>query len=192
MFSPRLRKSLRVAPITGTALILCAALYPSSAYAQAAHASPAPDRARMEEVLKGLNRGSAAGQVAVSPDGKRLAWIQNEKDGVEIRVAPLDDLKKSERVTAAAKPDEHCREGELAWAPDAKALAFFSDCEREGGQADLYLARLDGRPAQRLTELKGAWMRRPFRRTGRAWPFYMSRARPGRPGRWRPSSRLLV
>ena len=70
-------------------------------------------------------------------------------------MAPLNDLKKSERVTAAAKPEQHCHEGQMAWAPDSKALAFFSDCAKPGEQSDLYLSRLDGQPARRLTELKG-------------------------------------
>jgi len=95
------------------------------------------------------------GQVAVSPDGKRLAWVQFGKDGLEIRVATLDDLTKSERVTAAAKPDQHCREGQIVWSPDSKALAFFSDCAKPGDQADLYLSTLGGNAVRRLTELKG-------------------------------------
>jgi dipeptidyl aminopeptidase/acylaminoacyl peptidase len=126
-----------------------------AAGAQDAAAAQAQGRAHIDEVLKGLNRGRSVGQVAVSPDGKRLAWQQSGRDGAEIRVAPLDDLAKSERVTAAAKPEQHCREGQLAWAPDAKALAFFSDCAKPGEQSELYLAAMDGSPARRLTELKG-------------------------------------
>jgi len=93
--------------------------------------------------------------VAISPDGKRLAWIEWTKEGAEIRVAPFGELKKSERVTAAAKAEEHCHEGQIAWAPNAHALAFLSDCASGDGQSNLYLSRLDGSPARRLTELKG-------------------------------------
>ncbi|HEY1903918.1 MAG TPA: S9 family peptidase [Terracidiphilus sp.] len=114
-----------------------------------------PERSHIDEVLNGLNRGHSVGQVAVSPDGQRLAWLQYGKDGTEIRVAPLDDLAKSERVTAATKAEQHCREGQIVWAPDAKALAFFSDCARPGEQTDLYVAGVDGSPARRLTELDG-------------------------------------
>jgi dipeptidyl aminopeptidase/acylaminoacyl peptidase len=123
--------------------------------AQAQAAGKAPERSHIDEVLKGLNRGHSVGQVAVSPDGKRLAWLQYGRDGVEIRVASLDDLSKSERVTAATKPEQHCREGQMIWAPDAKALAFFSDCAKPGEQTDLYVAGVDGSAARRLTELNG-------------------------------------
>ena len=123
--------------------------------AQRAPAAATPDRSHVEDVLKGLNRGTFIGAVAVSPDGKRLAWTQGGREGMEILVAPLGDLSKGERVTAATKPDQHCREGAPVWQPDSNALAFFSDCAGTNGQDDLYLSPLDGSPARRLTDLEG-------------------------------------
>jgi len=155
MFFPSFLKSRSVGSMAGVALVLGTVFSLPSAQAQDSHAAPEPDRARIEEVLKGLNRGHSFSQVAVAPDGKHLAWIQNAKDGAEIRVAPLDDLAKSERVTAAAKPEQHCHEDEIAWSPDARTLAFFSDCAKLGEQTDLYAAQPGGSPARRLTELKG-------------------------------------
>jgi dipeptidyl aminopeptidase/acylaminoacyl peptidase len=163
MNSTPFRKFLRAGSIAGAVLFLGAVLNSFRAAAQDAQAAPqpesaagkAPDRARIDEVLKGLSRGRFVDQLAVSPDGKRLAWTEPVSGGEEIRVAPLDSLAKSEPVTAAAKPEQHCRESEIAWAPDAKTLAFFSDCARPGEQMDLYLSHLDGKQAARLTELKG-------------------------------------
>jgi len=118
-------------------------------------APPAPDRTHIEEVLRGLNRGRGVGQVAVSPDGSRLAWIEGGgRGGGEIRVAPLNDLKSSGRVTAA-KAGQSCREGDLAWAPDSKAIAFLSDCGSNDGQLNLYSAGADGGAVRRVSELKG-------------------------------------
>ena len=153
MFLTMIRKCSRGGAMAGAALIVGLILNPS--YTPAQGSGSAPDRAHIDEVLKGLNLGRSMGQVAVSPNGKRLAWVQAGKDGAEIRVAPIDDLGKSDRVTAAAKPEQHCREGQLVWAPDSQALAFFSDCAKPGEQADLYLAPLDGSAAKRLTELTG-------------------------------------
>jgi dipeptidyl aminopeptidase/acylaminoacyl peptidase len=141
--------------LTGV-LLLSVAFVPSlSSVAQSGSTEASPDRAHIEEILQGLNRGRNVSQVAVSPDGKRLAWIEGPRDGGEIRVAPFDDLKKSTRVSAATKPGADCRENDVVWEPDSKAVAFFSDCAAPGDQADLYLSRLDGNPAHRLTQLKG-------------------------------------
>jgi dipeptidyl aminopeptidase/acylaminoacyl peptidase len=119
-------------------------------------AKSSSDRAHIEEVLRGLNRGRSVGQVAISPDGKRLVWIDGGRGGGEIRVASPEDLSKSERVTAAVNADQHCAEGELTWEPDSKALVFFSNCgDAAGRQEDLYLSRLNGSPAKRLTTAKG-------------------------------------
>jgi len=152
MFLTLIRNAVRPLSAAGLVLAACFGFHAMTAMAQAA--AP-PDRAHIDEVLKGLNRGHSFGQVAVSPDGKRLAWIEGGREGGGIHVAPLDDLSKSEHVTAAAKADQHCREGELAWSPDARSLAFFSDCADPGKQTDLYLSRLDGSAPRRLTELKG-------------------------------------
>jgi len=145
-----LRSSLRAGFLAGAAVILAAGL---GLFAIGQNA-PAPSRAAIDEVLKGLNRGKPFGQVAISPDGKRLAWIEYAGGGTEIRVAAVSDTARSERVTAAAKSEQHCQEGELAWAPNSAVLAFFSDCAREG-QAELYLSKMDGGGARRITELKG-------------------------------------
>jgi dipeptidyl aminopeptidase/acylaminoacyl peptidase len=150
-----LRKVLSATLAYGAVLVL-SALTVAPLYAQDNPAPVAPDRAHVEEVLRGLNRGRGFGQVAISPDGSKLAWIEGGRGGSEIRVASPSDLTKSERVTAATNPDQHCREGEFVWAPDSKSFAFFSDCANSADhQVDLYLSRLDGAPSKRLTALKG-------------------------------------
>ena len=118
-------------------------------------AAPPLDRTHIDEVLRGLNRGKDLGQVAVSPDGKRLVWIEGGRGGGEIRMAPLDDLSKSVRVTAVANGGQRCRESDVAWGPDSKEIAFFSDCGSGDGQQDLYIVGTEGGEARRVTALKG-------------------------------------
>ncbi len=146
--------SLRRLRCAVLALLLCAS-FSLPTRAQQANAATLPDTARpasaqLDQILPSLNRGLSIGQIAVSPDGKRLAWFQSG----EIRVAPLDDLGESQRVTAAS-PTQSCTEFDFDWSPDSAALVFLSDCADPGGQMDLYLMRLDGNPAKRLTNLHG-------------------------------------
>ena len=144
MFLPSIRQPLAIAT-----LLLC------SAFPALAQDTKPPNPTHLDEILHTFNRGHSVGQVAISPDGQRLAWVQGGRGGGEIRVAPFADLAKSDRVTAAPYPEQHCRENALVWSPDSKSLAFFSDCARPNEQVDLYLSRLDGTPAHRLTQLKG-------------------------------------
>jgi dipeptidyl aminopeptidase/acylaminoacyl peptidase len=136
-------------------LLLSSGLNPLFAQSPEGAKDPTAAKQRIEEALKGLNRGRSVSQVAVSPDGKRLAWIEVAAGSQEIRVARLDDLKKSERVTVSAHAGEPCVENDLVWAPDSKGLAFLSDCGNSDKQANLFLTRLDGEPARRLTDLQG-------------------------------------
>jgi hypothetical protein len=142
---PRLCKT-RLSFIAGLALI-AAFQFSSQLSAQKDASSTSPDRAHIEEILRSLNRGRSAGEVAVSPDGKRIAWTQGGREGGEMLVAPISDLGKSEHVTAAAKPDQHCREGQPIWQPDSAALAFFSDCGKPGEQTSTSRASTVAPPA---------------------------------------------
>jgi dipeptidyl aminopeptidase/acylaminoacyl peptidase len=118
-------------------------------FAIAASAQTPPDKAHIDEVLRGLSRGRSVGQVAVSPDGSRLAWIDFGRDG-GIRIAPIGDLSKAEPVKAG----DGCQQSDILWRPDSKAVAFFAACG-DSRQEDLYLSHLDGQAAVQLTKLNG-------------------------------------
>jgi dipeptidyl aminopeptidase/acylaminoacyl peptidase len=155
MFRTHSRTHLR-AVIAAGAVFFSGAGTCALVHAQSDAAKSGAERAHIDEVLRGPNRGRGVGHVAISPDGKRLAWVEGGRGGGEIRVAAPEDLAKSERITAALNSEQHCAEGELTWEPDSKALAFFSNCgDPAGRQEDLYLSRLDGGPAKRLTGAKG-------------------------------------
>ena len=100
-------------------------------------------------------------QTAISPDGGRVAWVEESVNaGGELSGSAIfvQDLKspdsKPHRVSAAAEGTS-ADEDTLAWTPDSKRLAFLSDA---GGQqqAQFYLAEEDGRDVHRLTGLTGS------------------------------------
>jgi len=129
-------------------LLLFGATPLSFVHAQNAPASAAT--ARINDVLAGINRGRGVSQVAISPDGTRLAWSQRG----QLKVAPVGNLSQSQPVTAASQ-GQSCDESDLAWSPDSSAVAFLSDCASPGEQDDVYVSRLDGSPARRLSSLHG-------------------------------------
>ncbi len=142
---PLSHRSLRC---TLLALVLCATpLLPACAQIS----TPGPASASAGPTPSSQRRAIAVGQISVSPDGKRLAWV----DGGVILFSSFANLGQTQRITAAASLDNSCTESALAWSPDSSALAFLSDCADLGGQSDLYLSHLDGKPAQRLSDLHG-------------------------------------
>jgi dipeptidyl aminopeptidase/acylaminoacyl peptidase len=98
-------------------------------------------------------------EAAVSPDGKRVAWVETfpAKDGEydvpsAIFVADLGaSAGKARRITADEVP---CREHSLSWSPDSEQLAFLSDRGTKG-QLQLYVTPAAGGKVKRLTQLKG-------------------------------------
>jgi dipeptidyl aminopeptidase/acylaminoacyl peptidase len=103
--------------------------------------------ARVDAFLSSLHHSHSISVVAVSPDGKRLTWTQ---DG-ELRLAPLNDLARSQRVVASSS--QHCHEGDPFWAPDSASLGFLASCT--AGQTEIYLDRLDGKTPRALSRLHG-------------------------------------
>ena len=140
--SPR---SLRCAAL---ALVLCpTSLLPVCAQTfTPPSGAPSPGSATSSQ-----RRAITIGQISVSPDGKRLAWV----DSGVILFTSFANLGQIQRVTAAPSPDNSCTESDPIWSPDSAALAFLSDCADLGGQSDLYLSHLDGNPPRRLSDLHG-------------------------------------
>jgi dipeptidyl aminopeptidase/acylaminoacyl peptidase len=92
-------------------------------------------------------------QVAISPDGGKVAYVEGQHGGYAIYVADRNSAAAPQRVTAATDTGHH-DETDIAWSPDGKHLAFLSDAENSG-QLQLYVSNLDGHAAQKLTTLTG-------------------------------------
>jgi dipeptidyl aminopeptidase/acylaminoacyl peptidase len=137
-------------PFVSCALLLCAAVAPAAT----------GRKASIETVLSDLADVTEFRSVAVSPDGRRVAWAKRIRDrkgawrlsAVEIG-AMGSPAGSARRVTAAADGRAH-DERDPAWSPDGKRLAFLSDAAKDG-QAQLWVAPADGGPARKLTSIRG-------------------------------------
>lgn len=97
-------------------------------------------------------------QVEISPDGNRVAWVQDSVDasgeltGTAIYICGLNSCTPK-RISPAdgASADEDS----IAWSRDSKQIAFLSDAGSEN-QSQLYIADADQGTTRKLTHLTGA------------------------------------
>ncbi len=97
--------------------------------------------------LMGIERISAP---AVSPDGRRVAFVVSKPDAAENKVRHQIralDLRSREIETLTPGPGNHTAP---AWSPDGKWLAFVSDRDDQHG-AQLWLLPTGGGEARRVT-----------------------------------------
>ena len=114
-------------------------------------------RPGIDMVLDSLSKVRAPHDVALSPDGTRLAWIERVRaaDGAErstIRVARADG--SGERTVTVARDGRVHRERDARWSPDGRQLAFLSDGVQDG-QLQLYVAPADGGTPRAVTSIRG-------------------------------------
>ena len=149
------------------------------AITSAAPAAQAPARS-IGTVLDTLDRVRAFHETAMSPDGRRVAWVEDvsiadETTAIYLRTvtdgasaatprgsagSPRPELVEgrgatgSTRITAATDGRAHMENG-VAWAPDNHTIAFLSDAGSRP-QRQVYVLDVDGHgPPRRVTSVKG-------------------------------------
>src|SRR5580700_3595537 len=115
-----------------------------------------------QDVINTLSATHRFEQAAISPDGKKVAWVEDiiTKRGAStgdtvIYVADIGGKNPPKRISAAVADALHA-EGSVAWSPDSKKLAFLSDAAK-AGQLQLYVMDATGSAgsARKLTQVKG-------------------------------------
>jgi dipeptidyl aminopeptidase/acylaminoacyl peptidase len=113
----------------------------------------------LKDTMTTLLAGKFVDQTVISPDGKRVAWVERlVENGVPtgklaIYVADSHTGASPRRVTAGNRATPH-REHDVAWSPDSKRLAFLSDAG-QSGQQQLYVVSLEDGSARQMTNVEG-------------------------------------
>lgn len=108
---------------------------------------------RIERVLADLAKTRPISMARLSPDGQRLAWVVGTKGKPLVEVARADG---SDAHPVAPIQAGSCSQTDIAWAPDARHLAFLSDCGNGDKHKDLFLADVaDPKGLKKLSVLKG-------------------------------------
>jgi dipeptidyl aminopeptidase/acylaminoacyl peptidase len=143
------RKIAAIALVSFMSVILAAAQ--SSAPLAAAKSSPAKatrPASPMDDVVQTLFAATTFSQVAISPDGRQVAWVESTKGGSAIYVSEIAAVKPR-RITANGSS-----ENAVAWSPDSRQIAFLSDAGKPD-QEQLYVVAAAGGTPRRLTSVKG-------------------------------------
>jgi len=114
----------------------------------------------LDNVLKTLFAAHTFQQVAVSPDGNSIAWVEDihSKNGAisgstVIYAKNLKATAPPRRISAGVADSLHA-EGSVVWSPDSQEIAFLSDAAKKG-QLQLYVTNAAGRAPRMLTNVKG-------------------------------------
>jgi hypothetical protein len=191
-------------PRTLTACAVTAVTAVSVAAPFAAQEPPAPqtDRNRtIAHVLETLDRVRAFHQTAISPDGRRVAWVEDVSPADSATAVFVRDVGASgspKRVTSATDGKAHKEDG-VAWSPDNRTLAFLSDAATPS-QRQVYVVDTDGSALRAFDALKVV----PSPIEARQAQSVMSPSNPGQPRRvtsvtgqlarplWSPDGRQLA
>jgi dipeptidyl aminopeptidase/acylaminoacyl peptidase len=101
---------------------------------------------RIGSILSELASVRQFDQVAISPDAKRVAWIEGD-------AIYFSELNGKSSPTRIASPKSSSTRN-LAWSADSTTLAFLSDRDKKG-QMQLYVVPSTGGHPRKLTNLTG-------------------------------------
>ena len=114
----------------------------------------------LDKILDSLFAVRTFKQVAISPNGKKVAWVENLKGPDQeptgnsaIYVATLGSSERLRRISAGDGSTDYA-ERDIAWSPDSQKLAFLSDKDNSH-QLQLYISDATGHAARQLTRLTG-------------------------------------
>ena len=113
-----------------------------------AAAEPVP----FEQIASALGGVHQFSQVALSPDGRRFAYVEAVGERSAIRLADVARPAVAHTITAC--PGRRCDEGDVAWSPDGRRLAFVTTDARGQGQVAVEDFSASG-GARVLTTAKG-------------------------------------
>jgi dipeptidyl aminopeptidase/acylaminoacyl peptidase len=131
---------------------------------------PALLTAQNMQLTEQLGKTVLYGDIALSPDGKNVAWVQSTAATASkqtyLRAVPGD----APAVMVNLGPAGDRIDADPAWSPDSKTLAVFSNAG-EKDQKQLWIVKSDGSGAKKITHLKGYAARPRWSRDGKQIAF---------------------
>jgi dipeptidyl aminopeptidase/acylaminoacyl peptidase len=123
--------------------LLLACLFPMTLTAQT-----------MQQLTDQLGKTVLYGDVALSPDGTHVAWVQSTAASTSTQTYLRETSGNAPAISVKIPIGSKRTDFDPAWSPDSKTLAVFSSAG-EGEQRQLWIVRADGSNSKKLTNLNG-------------------------------------
>ena len=108
----------------------------------------------MQQLTEQLGKTVLYGDVALSPDGTHVAWVQSTAAATS-KQTYVREIAGDAPATLVKIPISSERiDSDPAWAPDSKTLAVFSSADKSE-QRQLWSVNADGSESKKLTSLNG-------------------------------------
>jgi dipeptidyl aminopeptidase/acylaminoacyl peptidase len=124
-------------------LLLLVCLFPMTLTAQT-----------MQQLTEQLGKTVLYADVALSPDGTHVAWVQSTAAATSTQTYISGTSGNTPAVMVKIPTTVERTDFDPAWSPDSKTLAVFSSAG-EKGQRQLWMVNADGSDPKKITNLKG-------------------------------------
>src|SRR4030095_11133235 len=97
--------------------------------------------AKSMDLTQQLGKTVLYGDIALSPDGTRAAWVQSTAATAKPKPLYLSSVAGNAAATRLSLPGENGErvDSDPAWAPDSKTVAFFSTTGEKDAQRQLWM-----------------------------------------------------
>jgi len=123
--------------------LLLACLFPMTLTAQT-----------MQQLTEQLGKTVLYGDVALSPDGTHVAWVQSTAASTSKQTYVRETTGSAAPLLVKIPITDERTDFDPAWAPDSKTLAVFSSTD-EAAQRQLWSVKADRSDPKKLTSLNG-------------------------------------
>jgi dipeptidyl aminopeptidase/acylaminoacyl peptidase len=146
----------------------------------------------IQQLTDQLGKTVLYGDIALSPDGKHVAWVQSTAATTSKRTCISGTSGSALATMVNIATGSERTDFDPAWSPDSKTLTFFSSAG-EGEQRQLWTTLADGSASKQITKLKGYAARPRWSHDGKQIAFlYIENAGGGGPLKAAPATTGVI
>ena len=108
----------------------------------------------MQQLTEQLGKTVLYGDIALSPDGAHVAWVQSTAASTSKQTYICQTSGNASAMSVNIPIGSKRTDSDPAWAPDCRRIAVFSSAD-QGEQRQLWIVEADGSDPKKITNLNG-------------------------------------